>query len=67
MALYKPWSPTNRACSPPCGNGRIVSRAQKHALVTRRCKCGRKIADNVYFKHVKHCRPVEERPLGKAV
>ena len=25
------------------GNGRIVSRAQKHALVTRRCKCGRDV------------------------
>ena len=24
------------------GNGRIVSRAQKHTLVTRTCKCGRK-------------------------
>jgi hypothetical protein len=48
------------------GNGRIVSRAQKHALVTRRCKCGKKIAGNVYFKHVKHCRPVEGPATRKA-
>ena len=38
-------------------NDKIISRAQKHALVIRACKCGRKIAGNVYFKHVKHCRP----------
>lgn len=60
------WLSSEYGVSEP-SSGRTVSRAQKHALVTRRCKCGRKIAGNVYFKHVKHCRPVEERPLGKAV
>lgn len=60
------WLASEYGVSGP-GSGRTVSRAQKHALVTRRCKCGKKIAGNVYFKHVKHCRPVEERSLGKAV
>ena len=35
-----------------------LPRAQKHALITRTCKCGRKIAGNVYFRHMKHCRLV---------
>ena len=29
-------------------NGRTVSRAQKHALVIRACKCGRKIAGRAH-------------------
>jgi len=32
-----------------------ISRAQKHALVVRTCKCGRKIAGNIFFKHIKYC------------
>ena len=32
-----------------------VSRAQKHALTIRTCNCGKKIAGNVYFKHIKSC------------
>jgi len=33
-----------------------VPRAQKHALIVRVCKCGRKISGNVFFRHIKHCR-----------
>jgi len=40
----------------PSADGRNVGRALKHALVVRTCKCGRKIAGNVYFKHVKTCK-----------
>ena len=47
-------------------NGRQLSRAQKHALVIRTCKCGRKIAGNIFFKHVKHCRVLKQRAIGTA-
>ena len=36
-------------------DGKAVPRAQKHALIIRECRCGRKIAGNVYFRHVRHC------------
>jgi hypothetical protein len=36
----------------------MVSRTQKHALTIRTCKCGKKIAGNVYFKHNNQCRAV---------
>lgn len=35
-----------------------LPRAQKHAVIVRTCKCGRKIAGNIYFRHLKHCRPL---------
>ena len=37
----------------PAGIGQAVRRALKHALVTRKCECGREIAGNAYFKHAK--------------
>jgi hypothetical protein len=43
---------------PDCVPEKKLPRAQKHALTIRACKCGRKIAGNVYFRHVKHCRTV---------
>ena len=53
------------------GNG-SVSRAKKHALVMRACKCGRKIAGNAYFRHFKACQvgvpppgPGPVRELGR--
>jgi hypothetical protein len=43
-----------------CGT---VSRARKHALVVRTCKCGRKIAGNPYFRHLKVCQVASKSDL----
>jgi hypothetical protein len=37
-------------------NGSSVSQALKHALVTRTCQCGKTIAGNPYFRHIRACR-----------
>jgi hypothetical protein len=47
-------------------DGRPASRAQKHALVVRTCRCGRKIAGNIFFKHVRHCRALKQKTMGAA-
>ena len=39
----------------PASEDREVCRAQKHALTIRTCRCGREIAGNAYFKHIKSC------------
>jgi len=44
----------------PATDRQVVSRGQKHALMVRTCKCGRKIAGNVYFKHTKACKLVAQ-------
>jgi hypothetical protein len=46
---------------------RTVPRARKHALVVRTCKCGRKIAGNVYFRHAKSCKVVADQAMRQAV
>jgi len=37
-------------------DSKLIPRAQKHALIIRECSCGRKIAGNVYFRHLRYCR-----------
>ena len=46
---------------------RAVSRAQKHALTIRTCKCGKKIAGNVYFKHIRSCSAATGEAKRKAL
>ena len=46
---------------------RAVSRAQKHALTIRTCRCGRKIAGNVYFKHIRSCSAATGEAKRKAL
>jgi hypothetical protein len=41
-----------------------VSRARKHALVVRTCQCGRKIAGNPYFRHIRACRSATQAARG---
>ena len=48
----------------PTSGAPAIPRAQKHALTVRTCKCGRKIAGNVYFKHVKCCNPVSSQAMS---
>jgi hypothetical protein len=48
-------------------DSKLIPRAQKHALIVRECRCGRKIAGNVYFRHVRHCRvSTRSGPAGTA-
>lgn len=64
MALIDPstrnWL-VNEYGVPDCDQTKPFPRAQKHALITRTCKCGRKIAGNVYFRHIRHCRGAENK------
>jgi hypothetical protein len=50
------WLVSEYGASEIAANGGVVSPARKHALVIRTCKCGRKIAGNPYFQHVRACR-----------
>jgi hypothetical protein len=50
------WLVSEYGASEIAANGGSVSPTRKHALVIRTCKCGRKIAGNPYFQHVRACR-----------
>jgi hypothetical protein len=48
-------------------SGGNVPRAQKHALTVRTCECGRSIAGNVYFRHVKSCTAARRQSVRRPV
>ena len=60
------WLVTEYGVSQSDARGRTLSRAQKHVLTIRECKCGRKIAGNAYFKHAKCCSVVAGEARQKA-
>ena len=70
LALIDPatarWLVNEYAVTNLTAKSRTVSRAQKHALVIRACPCGREIAGNAYFRHVKICRAATTSPLRDA-
>jgi hypothetical protein len=51
----------------PAPQSRELPRAQKHALKVRTCRCGRKIAGNVYFKHAKACKTLASLAMRQAL
>jgi hypothetical protein len=50
------WLVSEYGVSQSVTDGATVWGVQKHALVTRACQCGRKIAGNAYFRHVRTCQ-----------
>ena len=70
IALIDPatakWLISEYGVSPSVTNTGSVPRALKHALVVRACKCGRKIAGNPYFRHVKTCQSMTASPAQPA-
>jgi hypothetical protein len=60
------WLVNEYAVTNPTAESRTVPRAQKHALAIRACPCGREIAGNAYFRHVKICQAATASPLRDA-
>jgi hypothetical protein len=52
------WLVSEYGVSQSATRGCAPSRAQKHILTARACKCGRTIAGNAYFKHIRTCQGV---------
>jgi len=71
LALIDPatakWLVNEYGVSPSAAHGRTVSRVQKHVLVIRACQCGRKIAGNAYFRHVRICQTTATTGLRDAI
>ena len=63
MALLDPlttkWLHSEYGVLNAAANTVNLSRAQKHALITRTCVCGRNIAGNSYFRHIRACRAAD--------
>lgn len=51
----------------PGSSEQVVPRAKKHALKMRTCRCGREIAGNVFFRHLKACKVSGNQMTRKAV
>lgn len=49
----------------PGSSEQLVPRAKKHAVRVRTCRCGRKIAGNVFFRHLKACKVAANPPRDK--
>jgi hypothetical protein len=68
MALLDPpttkWLVSEYGVPEFTSNGSSVSQVLKHALVTRTCQCGRKIAGNPYFLHIRACRSAAAAARG---
>jgi hypothetical protein len=56
------WLVNEYGAPKPAANSRAASRGQKHALTVRACKCGKKIAGNAYFRHVRSCGFASSEP-----
>ena len=71
MTLIDPatakWLVSEYGASPSAAHGRTVPRVQKHVLVIRACGCGRKIAGNAYFRHVRVCQTTATTDLRHAI
>ena len=61
------WLVSEYGVSQTANSSGLVSRAHKHALTIRECKCGRRIAGNAYFIHIKRCVVVASEPRQEAV
>ena len=61
------WLVSEYGVSQTANSSSLVSRAHKHALTIRECKCGRRIAGNAYFIHIKRCTVVASEARQKAV
>ena len=71
IALIDPatakWLTEEYGVSVSASSDPVIPRAQKHAFKVRTCKCGRKIAGNVYFRHAKACKVAADQAVRQGV
>jgi hypothetical protein len=70
MALIDPptakWLVSEYGVTETATNAVSISRARKHATIVRTCQCGRKIAGNPYFRHIRTCRSAGAAARGNS-